>query len=118
MIVNSQEFPVTLEPDAVRASVRNVILSIKALNDGVAELADDAPLFSRGSSAPSPIELDSLDALDLAMSLGNEFGIDDDEFDRLMDSDEGIQRFRTVNDITDLVLSLLPDANRVNSVSA
>ena len=107
-----------MAPDAVRASVRSVILSIKPLNDGVDELADDAPLFSRGSSGPSPIELDSLDALDLAMCLGKEFGIDDDEFDRLMDSDEGIQRFATVNDITDLVLSLLPDAKGMNSVSA
>jgi acyl carrier protein len=94
-----------MDPATIRESVRAVILSIKPLNDGVPELADDAPLFSRPSGAPSPIELDSLDALDLAMCLGNEFGIDDEEFDRLLDSDEGLEKLSTINDITDLILS-------------
>ncbi len=93
-------------PDAVRASIKSIIASIKPLEDGFEELADDAPLFNDGSGRPSPVSLDSLDALDLAMSIGDEFGLDNDEFERLVASDEGFEKLRTVNDITNLILSL------------
>lgn len=96
-------------PDAIRASIRNIIVSIKPLENGFDEIADDAPLFSDGSGRPSPVSLDSLDVLDLAMSIGDEFGLDNDEFERLVESDEGLESLRTVNDITDLVLSLAKD---------
>lgn len=94
-------------PDAIRASIKSIIISIKPLEDGFEELADDAPLFDDGSGRPSPVSLDSLDALDLAMSIGDEFGLDNDEFESLVASDEGFERLRTVNDITDLILSLI-----------
>jgi acyl carrier protein len=96
-----------LHPDSVRATVKDIIISIKPLADGALELADDAPLFSDGSGVPSPVNLDSLDALDLAMSIGDEFGLDNEEFERLVASDSGLDSLRTVNDITALVVSLL-----------
>lgn len=95
------------QPDAVRASIKSIIASIKPLEDGFEELADDAPLFDDRSGRPSPVNLDSLDALDLAMSIGDEFGLDNDEFESLVSSDEGFEKLRTVNDITDLILSLI-----------
>ena len=94
-------------PDSVRAKIKDIIVSIKPLDEGVTELADDAPLFSDGSGHPSPVNLDSLDALDLAMSIGDEFGLDNEEFERLVASDSGLDSLRTVNDITALVVSLL-----------
>lgn len=94
------------QPDEVRASIRSIIVSIKPLQEGFDELADDAPLFSDGSGQPSPVSLDSLDVLDLAMLIGDEFGLDNEEFERLVESDEGLERLRTVNDITDLVLAV------------
>ncbi len=107
-----------LDRDATRASIRSIIFSIKALEEGFVELADGDPLFSRASDSPSPVNFDSLDALDLAMCLGNEFGLDNEEFDRLIDSDGGLERLRTINDITDLVLSLTNNATDEKSVYA
>jgi acyl carrier protein len=94
-------------PDAVRAKIKDIIASIKPLDEGVVELSDDAPLFGGDSGHPSPVNLDSLDALDLAMSIGDEFGLDNEAFERLVASDAGLDSLRTVNDITDLVVSLL-----------
>ena len=98
--------PVNSHPDAIRASIRHLIVSIKPLADGFDELTDDAPLFSDAAGSPSPVSLDSLDTLDLAMSIGDEFDLNNDEFERLIESDEGLDKLRTVNDITELVLSL------------
>lgn len=93
-------------PADIRAKVKTLIVSIKPLADGFDELTDDAPLFSDSSGTPSPVSLDSLDTLDLAMSIGDEFGLDNDEFERLIESDDGLDNLRTVNDITALILSL------------
>jgi acyl carrier protein len=90
----------------VRETVRTLIDSVKALEPGYTELKDDDPLFNYGSGRPSPINLDSLDALDLAMSLSEHFGLDNEEFERLVESEDGMQALRTVNDITELILSL------------
>ena len=94
------------QTDAIRATIKSLIASIKPLVNEFEELADDAPLFQNGSGRPSPVNLDSLDALDLAMSIGDEFGLDNEEFENLVASDEGFERMRTVNDITELILSL------------
>lgn len=93
------------QADAVRASIKRMIVSIKDLRDGLDKLSDDSPLFDDGSGQ-SPVNLDSLDALDLAMSIGDEFDLDNDEFENLVASDEGFEKLRTVNGITDLILSL------------
>lgn len=95
-----------LDADAVRASIKSIIVSIKPLAEGFDEISDDAPLFSDGSGRESPVNLDSLDALDLAMSIGDEFGLGNQEFERLFESEDGLERLRTVNDITDVILSL------------
>lgn len=96
-------------PDEIREGIRSIVLSIKPLADGFSELDYDAPLFSDGSGSPSPINLDSLDALDLAMSIGDEFDLDNDEFEHLVESESGLANLRTVNDITTLVISLLAE---------
>lgn len=69
-------------------------------------MRDDDPLFNFDSGRPSPVNLDSLDALDLSMCLSEEFGLDNEEFERLVESEDGLRSLRTVNDITDLILSL------------
>ncbi|MEX0683938.1 MAG: acyl carrier protein [Dehalococcoidia bacterium] len=102
--------------DDVRATIKSLIISIKPLEEGFDELADDAPLLKDGSGVPSPVNLDSLDALDLAMSLGDEFGLDNAEFERIIGSDSGIDSLRTVNDIADLIVSLT--ANRATATQA
>jgi acyl carrier protein len=43
------------------------------LDEGAEGVPDDARLFSDGLSEPSPLELDSLDALDLALALKERF---------------------------------------------
>jgi acyl carrier protein len=100
-------------PDEIREGIRAIILSIKPLADGFSMLEDDAPLFNDKSGAVSPISLDSLDALDLAMSIGDEYDLDNDEFERLVESDSGLASLRTINDITALVLSLLEEKGSV-----
>ncbi len=107
-----------LQADAVRASIKSIIASIKPFEDGFEELADDAPLFDDGSGQPSPVNLDSLDALDLAMSIGDEFGLDNDEFESLVASDEGFERLRTVNDITDLILAFTQSGGEATGPAA
>ena len=99
------------DADAIRASIRNIIVSIKPLEDGFESIADDDALFRDGSGRPSPVDLDSLDALDLAMSIGDEFNLDNEEFERLVESDEGLQSLRTVNDITELIVSLVKNGD-------
>ena len=92
--------------DAVRAAVREIIVSIKEPEAGAEDFADDAPLFDDGSGVPSPVELDSLDGLDLALSIGDRFGFEGDRFDDLLKGDFDLESLRTVNDIVDLVISL------------
>jgi len=106
------------QADSVRATVKRIIDSIKPLKEGFTALGDDDPLFGNASDRPSPVELDSLDALDLTMCLGDEFGLDNDEFERLIDSDEGLKSLRTVNDITELILSLSRSGSEGTSIAA
>ena len=80
----------------VGSVVKEIIISIKPLDDGQEDLPDDAPLFS-GAEA-SPVELDSLDGLDLALSIGEKFGLD-------FGADVDLESFQTVNDIVDFILS-------------
>jgi acyl carrier protein len=91
----------------VQATIKELILAIKPLEDGFTAIPDDAPLFSNGSGEPSPVNLDSLDVLDLAMSIGDHYNLDSEEFESLVDTESGVEHLRTVNDITDVVLSLL-----------
>ena len=94
-------------PEAVREDVKGLILSIKALEPGFNDIAFDDPLFSDDSGRPSPVNLDSLDALDLSLTIVDHFGLDDDKFDEVMSSDAGFTQFRTVADIADLIVAQL-----------
>jgi len=98
--------------EEVRAAVKEIILSVKPLDDGLADLPDDAPLFKAVSGDVSPLELDSLDGLDLALGLGERFGLDDKELDRLLTGDVDIQSLSTVNHIVDFILSVSPERIR------
>jgi len=93
-------------PDEIRTTVKSIIASIKPFAEGFTDIRDDDPLFRDGSGRASPVNLDSLDALDLAMTIGEHFKLDSEEFERLVESEDGLGRLRTVNDITALILSL------------
>lgn len=94
--------------DEIRTAVKEIIDSIKPLDSGVEDIPDDAPLFDDGQGEPSPIELDSLDVLDLALAIGERFGLSEEQFDVLAGGEVDLQSLRTVNDIVDFVLSALP----------
>lgn len=96
-------------PDDIREGIRDIVLSIKPLAPGFDKLEYDAPLFNRAEGRSSPISLDSLDALDLAMRIGDEYGLNNEEFERLVESEEGLASLRTVNDIAALVASLITE---------
>ena len=98
-LYNARQHPMKPTLDLRRevgSVVKEIIISIKPLDDGQEDLPDDAPLFS-GAEA-SPVELDSLDGLDLALSIGEKFGLD-------FGADVDLESFQTVNDIVDFILS-------------
>jgi len=95
--------------EEVRAAVKEIIVSIKPLDDGLTDLPDDAPLFKTISGDPSPLELDSLDGLDLALSLGERFGLEGEEIDRLLTSDVDFQSLSSVSRIVEFILSVSPE---------
>ncbi len=102
--------PVQAPPDRlreeVRAAVREIIASIKMIGEGPESIPDDAPLFSDGGSEPSPLEMDSLDALDLALALKERFDPEGERFEEFLNGEVDLQAFGTVSKITDYVLSL------------
>ena len=91
--------------DEIRAVVKEIIIEIKPHDDGLEDFPDDAPLFDDGEGEPSPVGLDSLDGLDLALNIRERFDLNGDEFDRLFDSKVDVPPFRNVNDIVDFILS-------------
>jgi acyl carrier protein len=94
--------------DEVKSLVKEIIVSIKPPENGLEIIPDDAPLFGDGQGGESPVDLDSLDTLDMALALGERFGLDDKEIDGLISGDVDIQALRTVNDIVDFIVSLAP----------
>ena len=94
--------------DELRSVVKEIITSIKPLVDGVEELGDDVPLFDDGPGDPSPVALDSLDTLDLALAIGDRFEVQRGQFDSLLAGEVDIQSLRTVNDIVEFILSVAP----------
>jgi acyl carrier protein len=97
-----------LRDDDIRTVVKEIIISIKPLDNGLTEIPDDAPLFDDGQGEPSPVELDSLDVLDLALAIGERFGLERERFDQFLAGDVDLQSLRTVNDIVDFILSMSP----------
>ena len=94
--------------EEIRTAVKEIVTSIKPLDDGLEDIPNDAPLFDDGSGEPSPVDLDSLDALDLALAVGERFNLDGPQLDRLLSGDLDLQSLRTVNDIVDFILSASP----------
>jgi acyl carrier protein len=95
--------------EEIRPVVKEIVLSIKPLENGLIELPDDAPLFDDEEGEPSPLALDSLDTLDLALAIREKFDLYGEEFDRLLGEEIDLKAFRTVNDIVGLVVSVLPE---------
>ena len=92
--------------DDLRRAVRLIITTIKPIDQESGEFADDAPLFSGDEGEVSPVEFDSLDMLDLAITIGDRFGFDQERLDRLIGGEVDMQSLRTVNDIVDFILSV------------
>jgi acyl carrier protein len=105
----------TLNPtmgDEVRAIVKEIVTSIKPLDNGLEDVPDDAPLFDDEQGEPSPVGLDSLDMLDLALAIGERFDLNEEQFD-LAELD--LQSLRTVNDIVDFILTAAPEPTTAGS---
>lgn len=94
--------------DEVRSAVKEIIASIKPPEDGLLDIPDDAPLFDDPSGEPSPVGLDSLDMLDLALAIGERFGLEREQFDELLGGEADLKALRTVNDIVEFVASVSP----------
>ncbi len=94
--------------DEIRTVVKEIIVSIKPLDNGLEAIPDSAPLFDDVDGDPSPVGLDSVDVLDLAMAVGERFGLEGERFDRLLSGDVDLQTLRTVNDIVQFILSVSP----------
>jgi len=94
--------------DEIRTAIKEIINSIKPLDSGTKDIPDDVPLFDDGQGEPSPVELDSLDVLDLALAIGERFDLSEEQFDVLAGGEVDLQSLRTVNDIVDFVLSASP----------
>ena len=92
--------------DEVRAAIKEIIAAIKQFDGGSEAVPDDAQLFSDGLSEPSPLELDSLDALDLALELKDRFDPEGNRFEAFLNGEVDLQELGTVRKITDYVISL------------
>jgi acyl carrier protein len=97
--------------DEVRAAVKEIIASIKLIDEGPESIPDDARLFSDGGSEPSPLEMDSLDALDLALALKERFDPEGERFEEFLNGEMDPQELGTVRKITDFVMSLTVDSD-------
>jgi acyl carrier protein len=97
-------------PDSLRsevlAAIKEIIASIKMIDEGADGVPDDARLFGDTPGEPSPLEMDSLDALDLALALKERFDPEGDRFEAFLAGEVDLQELATVRKITDYVLSL------------
>lgn len=92
-----------LDTDAVRRFVKEQISYLRDHEIDAADIADDQPLTNDPENAPpGALELDSLDQVELALAIETEFNVGTPE-------DLDFQRFETVNDVVDFVVSLLEE---------
>jgi acyl carrier protein len=103
--------------EEVRAAVKEIIASIKMIEGGPGAIADDALLISDGLSEPSELELDSLDALDLALALKERFDPEGNRFEAFLEGEVDMQALGTVTKITDYVLSQAATSTNGHSVA-
>lgn len=79
--------------DSLKIRLKHMIVEESDKDIDPLSIADDAPLFGEGS----PIELDSLDAIQLSMAIQKKYGI------KITDSKEARRAFATVNSLADLI---------------
>jgi acyl carrier protein len=101
----------------VRVAVKEIIASIKQIERGAEAVPDDVQLFSDGLGEPTPLDMDSLDALDLALALKERFDPDGERFEAFLNGEVDLQELGTVNKITDFVLSLAKESTNGHAVS-
>ena len=92
-----------MDTEAVRAFVKEQIAYLRDHEVEAADIPDDQPLATDPESVPpGALELDSLDQVELALAIETEFNVGTPE-------DLDFQRFQTVNDIVEFVVSLLEE---------
>jgi acyl carrier protein len=90
-----------LETEAVRSFVKEQIAYLRDNEVDAVDIADDQALTNDPGNAPAgALALDSLDQVELALAIETEFNVGTPE-------DLDFQRFETVNDIVEFVVSLL-----------
>jgi acyl carrier protein len=87
----------------LRETIRQMIASIKQVDPSV--IGDDTLLFGE---ADLSVELDSLDALDLALELKERFDPDGDQMESLVRGEIDPSALATVSKIADFVESAVP----------
>ncbi len=92
-----------MDAEAIRRYVKEQIAFLKEYQVQASEVGDDQPLFSdQGEASENCLELDSLDAVELAMAVENEYNLGTPE-------DIDMKSFRTVDDIVAFVVDLLSE---------
>ncbi len=92
-----------MDKDAIRQYVKEQIAFLKDHEIEPSEVRDDQPLFSdEESPAENSLELDSLDGVELALAIEEEYNLGTPE-------DVDMKRFRTVDDIVEFVTELLAE---------
>lgn len=99
--------PILRQPDRdqIADGIKETILSVKELREGFNDLPTDAPLFDDGSGDSSPVNLDSLDTLDVVMSIAERFEVDDAKLDAFLRGETDFEAFRTIDDIVEFILA-------------
>lgn len=102
-LVTSTGGPTHLDTEAVRAFVKEQIAYLRDHEIAAADIPDDQALSGDPETAPEgALTLDSLDQVELALAIENEYNIGTPE-------DLDFERFHTVNDIVDFVVSLVQE---------
>ncbi len=100
--------------DEVRAAVKGIIASIKEVPNPQ-DIPDDIPLFGDEPAGLSTLQLDSLDALDLALALRERFDPIGERLERLLSGEGDLQALATVNKMVDFILSAASQEEPIHS---
>ena len=92
-----------MDRNAIRQYVKEQVAFLKDHEIEPSEVGDDQPLFSdEENPAENSLELDSLDAVELALAIEEEYNLGTPE-------EVDMKRFRTVDDIVEFVTELLAE---------
>ena len=81
-----------MDPGALKAEVKELLVGGLRLETPAADIQDDAPIFGEG------LGLDSIDALELVVLVEERFGVS------IPDEDVGKEAFASVNALVDFIL--------------